>query len=170
MSLSPELRAELVALHPACFGWAMSCCARDRAEAEDVVSEAYARVLVGGARWQERAALRTFLFGVVRMVALERRRAVARLVRFLHAPREPVEPVPSAEQLGAEREEVRALIEALAKLPDRQREVLHLVFYEELTVREAAEVMGVSIGTAAQHYERGKQRLAALIGERGAER
>ena len=59
----------------------------------------------------------------------------------------------------------RALLEAMAELPPKQREVLHLVFYQDVTVREAGEVMGVSLGTARVHYDRGKKKLKALLSD-----
>ena len=51
-------------------------------------------------------------------------------------------------------------------LTDKQREVLHLVFYQDLSVREAAEVMQVTVGTARVHYDRGKKKLRGLLADR----
>jgi DNA-directed RNA polymerase specialized sigma24 family protein len=48
-------------------------------------------------------------------------------------------------------------------LTQRQRQLLHLVFYQDLTIADAAGVLGVSIGTARTHYERGKQRLREML-------
>jgi RNA polymerase sigma-70 factor (ECF subfamily) len=74
--------------------------------------------------------------------------------------------VVDAPDRAVERDERAATLkDALAMLPDRQREVLHLVFYQGLTVREAAEVMEVSLGTARVHYHRGKEKLRALLAD-----
>ena len=163
-----EVAAELDRHHAASFGWALACCRWDRTEAEDVLQLAYLKVLDGRASFGGRASFRTWLFAVIRRTAAERRRRTRvrdlALLRW-HA-RSPGGGDPTAgdpeTQLHASRRS-RELVVALARLPERQRSVLHLVFYEELSIREAAELLGVSLGSARTHYERGKRRLRELL-------
>src|SRR5713101_3621136 len=166
--MSPgDLTAELEQLHAAAFGWALSCCGWDRSTAEDVLQASYLKLLDGRARFDGRSSLRTFVFGVIARTAREvRRRAVLRrwlpLASLLLGP-EAVDgrPDPAAALVGAD--ETARLMHALERLSARQRQVLHLVFYEDLTIAEAAAVAGISVGTARTHYERGKTALRKLL-------
>jgi RNA polymerase sigma-70 factor (ECF subfamily) len=164
-----ELADQLERLHQESFGWALACCGWDRPAAEDVLQTSYLRVLAGQARFGGRSAFRTWLFGVIRRVSQEygrsRRSRDARAVALDAVP---------AHWLGLEEpalehldraETSRRLLEALQRLPERQREVLHLVFYQEMTIAEAARAMGVSLGSARTHYERGKRRMRGLLME-----
>jgi len=155
-------------LHPASFGWALQCCAWDRQEAEDVLQTTYVKILDGRARFDGRSSLKTWLFAVIRRTAAERRRSRwARSLLSLHwrdgHPDPP--PVATPEALAGDLETARALRVALSLLPARQREVLHLVFYQDLTVEEAAQILGVSVGSARTHYHRGKAGLRQRLGE-----
>ncbi len=170
---STELEAQLERLHPESFGWALSCCGRDQMEAEDVLQTAYLRVVSGKARFGGRSSFRSWLFGVIRRTAQESsRRMRARERRRLRLVSAQAEAGADAGDFGeavvlklSRTERTRRLLQALEELSDRQREVLHLVFYQELTIAQAAEVMGVSLGSARTHYERGKARLRELLAE-----
>jgi len=164
-----ELEARLARLHEDSFGWALSCCAWNEADAEDVLQTTYVKVISGRARFGGRSAFRTWLFGVIRQTAREHgRRARSHGERAERLARDPVAVGPDAPRPDEEHERSersRRLLAALDELPERQREVLHLVFYQDLTIREAAEVMEVSLGSARVHYERGKKRLRGMLSE-----
>ena len=160
-----DLKAELEKLHPASFGWALSCCGRNPAEAEEVLQTVYLKILQGKAIYRGESSLQTWLFAVIRKTAIsERRKQWLRTLISL--------PVTTSEDLGSEfeRSEMQQRFQqALAQLPARQRETLHLVFYHDLSLSEAAEVMNISVGSARRHYERGKKRLRATLDREGVE-
>lgn len=159
-----DLRAELERHHVAAFGWALSCCAWDRTEAEDALQTSYLKVLDGRARFDGHASFRTWLFGVIRRTAAEHRRRAGRRQRKLADwKQEPAETSENPEAALSQSEANRILLSALQTLAPRQQEILHLVFYQGLTIQEASQVAGVSIGTARTHYERGKAKLRQLL-------
>ena len=162
-----ELKAELETLHSASFGWALNCCRRDRAEAEEVLQTVYLKILEGKACFRGEASLKTWLFAVIRKTAIgEHRKNLLRKLRWSDSSAPATTLVSPLDQPGVtfEKFETQALFQsALKRLPRRQREALHLVFYQDLSLSEAAEVMGISIGSARQHYDRGKRRLRASL-------
>ncbi|MGI9244412.1 MAG: RNA polymerase sigma factor [Verrucomicrobiales bacterium] len=158
-----ELQSRLADLHVASFGWALSCCQGRRAMAEDVLQNAYLKVLDGRAEFGGKSEFKTWLFGVVRNSAREEgRREKLRKLGMLRFVPEPEPQRNPSEQ--SEFSETRAqLLQLLEKLSGRQREILHLVFYQDLTVEAAAQVMGVSLGSARTHYQRGKDKMRTLL-------
>jgi len=156
------VRALLEKHHVAGYGWTLSCCSRDPGLAEDILQTVYLKILQGKARYNGRASFRTWLFSVIRKTAVEeRRRSFFRRLKLREYEQQSqqMNPHGSFVQGIAASEELSMFQEALTALPKRQQEVLHLVFYQDLAVQEAAHIMGVSLGSARTHYERGKRRL-----------
>lgn len=154
------LRVQLETHHAESYGWALSCCRHCREEAENVLQIVYLKVLGRRAVFEGRSSFKTWLFSVIRHTAAGERR-----MELLHRLRlkELFTPASgdrrSSEERIASDEANENLRRALLKLPARQREVLQLVFYHDLSVQEAAKVMGVGIGSARTHYERGKKQM-----------
>ena len=167
MDLS-ELKAELEQLHPSSFGWALSCCSQNRSDAEEVLQIVYLKILQGKAVYRGESQLQTWLFAVIRKTAISERRK--QLIRSLNPIVSTKSEVNDEIESGFERSEMqRRFRQALAQLPTRQRETLHLVFYQDLSLTEAAEVMNVSVGSVRRHYERGKKRLREALDREGVD-
>ena len=72
----------------------------------------------------------------------------------------------SSPSAGLLREEVRRRVQAaIARLPERDREVLVLRHLEQLSVADAAAVLGVSEGAFKSRHLRALRRLRGLLGE-----
>lgn len=170
--VSPQLE-QLKLLHTDSFGWALACCAWHRELAEDVLQEAYLRVLDGRAHFRESASLKTWFFAVIKRVAADiQRNQTRRSLLNLHLVATDSEggpvacdhnnPVTQAVHRDQASQQLQA---ALLQLSQRQREVLHLVFYSGLTLEEAAATVQITLGSARTHYHRGKERLQQILME-----
>ena len=137
-----ELKAELEKLHAASFGWALSCCRRNHADAEEVLQTVYLKILQGKAIYRGESKLQTWLFAVIRKTAMSERRKQW-LRTLISIPGATTEVHRELESEYERTEMQQRFQRALAQLPARQRETLHLVFYQDLSLSEAAEVMNI---------------------------
>ena len=120
------------------------------ADPEDLAQNAFVRLWAKREGLRETGSLRSLLYTIVRNLALDELRSRARqdkarsAVPQGHTPRTPYEDVQGAELH-------RLAAAAVARLPERRREVFRLVREEGLTYREIAGVLDLSEQTVANH-------------------
>lgn len=122
-----------------------------RGDAEDAAQEAMTRAYT---RWNRiREFPEAWVARVSMNVAIDtiRKRARAR------AP----QAVPASDD--DRREERLDLVNALARLPRRQRDVVALRFLADRTEEDVARTLGVSLGTVKQHAHRGLETLRQTL-------
>ncbi len=154
-----DLEQRLAGLHDAAFQWALHCTGGRREDAEDALQATYMALLDGSASFREESSFKSFVFAVIRNKAraLHRKKKVRRLVSLEDVDPPDVEAVGAAGMEAADRRE--AIRRAIQALSSRQREVLELVFYHDMTIEDASAVMGVGLGTARTHYKRAKESM-----------
>lgn len=134
----------------------------DRGEAEDVAQEAFIRVWRSASSWQPgRARFDTWLHTVVLNLCRDRLRRRREVTGY--AVPEAADPAPDAEAELLEAERGRAVAGAIADLPERQREAILLVHYQDLSGVEAAAALDVSIEALESLLSRGRRTLRAHL-------
>jgi RNA polymerase sigma-70 factor (ECF subfamily) len=156
--------AAFVAAHrDRAVGMAWRLLGGDRAAAEDVAQEAFARAHGALGRFRGDASLPTWFFRILVNEAHRHRRWRWVRERFAGAmPEEPDDPRPAAPGDPALRKRVA---HALGRLPRGQREAFVLVHLEGLTLREAAETTGRATGTLKSHLHRAIHSLRAQLAD-----
>jgi RNA polymerase sigma-70 factor (sigma-E family) len=129
---------------------------------EEVVQDAFVNVWRRAPVMISRDRLPAYLRSAVLNGARSQLRR--RQVRRRHArPAPPAPPAPEVAALGAHDDEV---LDALRALPDRQREVLVLRYYLDLSEVDIAATLGISPGSVKTHAHRGLATLAVELEER----
>jgi len=128
------------------------------AEADDVVADTFMTAWRAMDRVPDDP--RPWLLGIARNVLLHQRRAAGRRAAL----RARLEREPQPAQLTIA-DGPEAVLRALARLPEADREVVMLVCWEGLTLPEAAGVLGTTHVAARVRLHRARRRLAALVAE-----
>ncbi|PTY05694.1 RNA polymerase subunit sigma-24 [Opitutaceae bacterium EW11] len=136
---------------------------------DDIVQEAYARLLRTGSG-RPLSSAKAFLFTIARNVAIDmlRRQQTVAHERISEVTEEPVlEESPGVAEALDRKQREAVLIEAIAALPDRCREVIVLRHLEGLSYKEIAERLGISPNTVKLHIIKGTKDCAAFFRTQG---
>jgi len=118
-----------------------------RERAEDLTQETFLAVIRGAARWEPRALVRTWLYGIALKLLYAERRNLKRTGT-------PAEPV-----AGSSPETAMWVRQALAKLDETEREILMLREYEQLSYAEISELLRIPVNTVRSRLFRARVAL-----------
>ncbi len=136
---------------------------RDEAEAEDVAQEVFFEIYRKAHLYDPaRGPVRVWLLQYAYHRSLRRKDALRRRAAYRGEPLDEVDAMARVSRARLTRDECRWLIRTgLAQLPERQRATLELACLQEMSLRDVADRLRVSVGCARHYYYRGLTRLRA---------
>lgn len=129
--------------------------------AEDLLQDTFVRALRGIGRLHTSVSPRAYLFGIARHVSLDALRRPAPAEPLLSEPEAPASPTEDAR--------LEPLREAIARLPEAQRETLLLKLQLDLSYAEIAEVLAIPVGTVRSRLHHAVRELRATLNPEGSD-
>jgi RNA polymerase sigma-70 factor (ECF subfamily) len=158
----PETFGKLVEKHQApLLSW-LGARLGDAERAEEAAQEAFVRSFFQLRKLRKPESFRAWLFGIADRVAKENRRAGRRETALVD---------PSAHAAKADEQATGSdpeIERAVSRLPETYREVIELRFYGGLSCAEAAEHLGVQVGTVTMRLSRAYAKLRLSLGGGGS--
>ena len=141
---------------------------RNRAEAEDVLQDVFLQVWRRASTFDDvRGSVFVWLTMLARSRALDRLDLMASRDRTARAATAVDESTPDAADLATSAQERRRLLQALAVIPDAQRQVLQLAYFEGLSQREIAARLDRPLGTIKSLVRLGLNKLRRQLAPGG---
>jgi RNA polymerase sigma-70 factor (ECF subfamily) len=137
------------------FGMAIAML-RDRGRAQDVTQDVFLKLWRALPSYDGRAALSTWLYTIARNTCLTAVRAES--YRRPAADLSTLEP-----QAESIRPETIALQSAIDRLPEVQRTILTLFYFEDRNIAEVASLLGMPEGTIKSHLHRARRALSDML-------
>ena len=133
----------------------------NEADAAEITNEAMLEVWRAAARFAGESRVRTWLFGIVNHRAIDLLRRRRRRHEHADELTDVADEAPAcnlSDVIGGAQDagHVRSCVQ---QLPERQKAVVHLAFFEELSYPEVAQVLDVPVGTIKTRVMHAKQRL-----------
>ncbi len=129
---------------------------RDHGRAQDVTQDVFVKLWCALPSYDGRAAVSTWLYTIARNTCLSAARQESyRRTTDLGSVEEPRTPSITAMDV--------ALRQSLARLPETQRVILTLFYFEDRNVAEVAAMMGLPEGTVKSHLHRARRALGEML-------
>nr|MBL8455880.1 RNA polymerase sigma factor [Zoogloeaceae bacterium] len=156
-------RAELVSLLPRLRRFAYGLTGNAQA-ADDLVQAGCLKAIERWHQWQPGTSLASWMFRILQTTWVDDYRA--------HQRHQTVADSEALDALAGEdgrivveaRSDARVVRKAIAQLPEEQRMVLMMITIDGLSYREAAQTLGVPVGTVMSRLARARGKLADTIG------
>src|SRR3546814_10482480 len=139
--------------------WSSDVCSSDLADADDLVQETLIKAIDRAELFRPGADLRAWLFGILHNTFLSSTRTAARRRSAPVSDTEEVFQMPPNQEAHAELHRVLA---ALQRLPEEQRQVIVMVSVDGFTTDEAADALGLPVGTVRSRLWRGREALRRI--------
>ncbi len=172
-AVANEIRSRLAANDPAALEMIWSEYASDllgylaglhcsRNDAEDSLQEVFVTIVRKRTSVAKARLMKPYLFKLARNVALNRLKRIKRIRDRIECMSDWLVEVGPA---LADEHRIQKLVAGLAELPEKQRSVLVLKFYQDKTLREIGELLGISENTAASCLRYGIEKLRRVMVE-----
>ncbi len=138
------------------------CCVwlRDASLAEDAVQETFVKAYRAMADFRGECSEKTWLMRIAVNTCRSMRRSWwSRMVD------RSVTPDMLADLYPAALNEELSLVEDVMRLPDREKDVILLYYYQNMNVREVAQALGVGVSTVSMRLKKARTRLRGMLEE-----
>jgi RNA polymerase sigma-70 factor (ECF subfamily) len=132
---------------------------RNPHDADDLVQLSLERALRNLQQWRADSRLDSWLYGILKNAWIDELRARGRHERLFDT----AEQSQSVPDPGVDAGAMLAIEQALERLPEEQRVAVALVLIEGLPYKEAAQIIGVPMGTLTSRLARGREALQEML-------
>lgn len=126
---------------------------KSMSEAEDIVQSVYLRLMTNQPRFRSQEHERAWLIRTAINLCLDYGKSVFRRTSV---------PMPE-EMAAAPSRETGEVLDVVRHLPERDRYVIYLYYYEDMPVREIAQILGEQNGTITSRLSRARKKLKVLL-------
>lgn len=143
---------------------------RNEAVAEELTSEVFLQVWRNAPSFEGRSTATTWLLSIARNLALSHLRKRSEINVDDESVPEPADDADSPEIEVAKRDKADLMRACIDRLSPDHREIIDLVYYQELSVKEAGEVLEIPENTVKTRMFYARKQLSALFSRYGVDR